>query len=90
MRQSDGVQRREVARLPEAREGFVLLPRRWVVERRCAWTGRYHRLARDDEQLAHTLASMPVMAFGTLLLTRVVEGIFKVHHTPWLLLSYYL
>jgi hypothetical protein len=30
MRQSD-----EVARLPEAREGFVLLPRRWVVERRC-------------------------------------------------------
>jgi transposase len=88
MRQSDGVQRREVARLPEAREGFVLLPRRWVVERRCAWTGRCHRLARDDEQLANTLASMHVMAFGTLLLTRVVEGIFKVHHTLWLLLSY--
>jgi hypothetical protein len=31
--------------------------------------GRCHRLARDNEQLANTLVSMHVMAFGTLLLT---------------------
>jgi hypothetical protein len=79
-----------VARLPEAREGFVLLPRRWEVERRCVWMGQRHRLARNNEQLVNTLASMHVMAFGRLLLTRVVECICKVHHTLWLLLSYYL
>jgi hypothetical protein len=76
-----------VARLPEAREGFVLLPRRWVVEGHCAWTGQCYGLARDDEQLANTLASMHVMAFGTLLLTWVVEFIFNMYHTLWVLLS---
>jgi hypothetical protein len=78
----------DVARLPEFREGFGLLPRRWGVARRCVWTGRCHRLARNDEQLVNTLASMHVMAFGRLLLIRVVECIFKVHHTLWLLQSY--
>jgi transposase len=63
----------EVVKRPEARKGFVLLPRRWGVERSFAWTGRCRRLPRDDERLAHTLASMHVVAFGTLLLKRVVE-----------------
>jgi transposase len=31
----------EVVKLPEAKRGFVLLPRRWVVERTCAWTARF-------------------------------------------------
>jgi transposase len=39
--------RLEVVKLPEAKKGFVLLPRRWVVERRFAWTARFRRLARD-------------------------------------------
>jgi transposase len=63
----------EVVKLPEARKGFVLLPRRWVVERSFAWTGRFRRLTRDYERLADTLASMHVVAFGTLLLKRVIE-----------------
>jgi transposase len=63
----------EVVKLPEARKGFVLLPRRWVVERSFAWTGRFRRLARDYEQLANTLASMHVVAFAMLLLKRYVE-----------------
>ena len=33
--------RLEVVKLPAAKRGFVLLPRRWVVERSFAWTGRF-------------------------------------------------
>jgi transposase len=36
--------RLEVVKLPEARRGFVLLPRRWVVERSFAWAARFRRL----------------------------------------------
>ena len=39
--------RLEVVKLPEARRGLVLLPRRWVVERSFAWAARFRRLARD-------------------------------------------
>jgi transposase len=39
--------RLEVVKLPKAKRGFVLLPRRWVVERSFAWTVRFRRLARD-------------------------------------------
>src|SRR5438128_3040658 len=42
----------EVVKLPRAKRGFVLLPRRWVVERTFAWLGRFRRLARDYERLA--------------------------------------
>ena len=35
----------ELVKLPEARQGFVLLPRRWVIERSFAWTSRFCRLA---------------------------------------------
>ena len=45
----------EVVKLPEAKRGFVLLPRRWVVERSFAWTARFRRLASDYERLAATL-----------------------------------
>ena len=45
-----------VVKLPEAKKGFVLLPRRWVVERTFAWMGRFRRLARDFERLAQHLA----------------------------------
>src|SRR6478735_1493858 len=40
-----------VVRPPEAKRGFVLLPRRWVVERSFAWAARFRRLARDYERL---------------------------------------
>jgi transposase len=39
----------EVVKLSEAEKGFVLLPKRWVVERSVGWTGRFRRLARDYE-----------------------------------------
>src|SRR5215212_5571580 len=64
--------RLEVVKLPETKRGFVLLPRRWVVERSFAWTARFRRLARDYERLPETLAGLHVLAFAILLLTRFV------------------
>jgi transposase len=58
----------EVVRLKEAKRGFVLLPRRWVVERSFAWMARFRRLARDYERLPHTFAGLHWLAFITLML----------------------
>jgi transposase len=62
--------RLEVVQHTEAKKGFVLLPRRWVVERSLGWLGRFRRLARDYERLAETLAGWHWLAFLTLLLNR--------------------
>jgi transposase len=51
-----------------AKRGFVLLPRRWVVERTFAWAARFRRLARDYERLATTLAGYHWLAFSLLML----------------------
>jgi transposase len=61
-----------VVRLPEAKRGFVLLPRRWVVERSFGWLARFRRLARDYERTAEALAGWHWVAFTDLMLTRVV------------------
>jgi transposase len=61
----------EVVKHAEAKKGFVLLPRRWVVERSFGWLARFRRLARDYERLAATLAGWHWLAFLTLLLPRL-------------------
>ena len=61
----------EVVKHHEAKRGFVLLPRRWVVERSFAWTARLRRLARDYERLPTTLAGLHFIAFACLMLTRL-------------------
>ena len=53
----------EVVKLPEAKRGFVLLPRRWVVERSFAWATRFRRLVKDYEGYASTLAGLHLVAF---------------------------
>ena len=58
----------EVIKHHEAKRGFVLLPRRWVVERSFAWAARFRRLARDYERLATTLAGYHWLAFAMLML----------------------
>jgi transposase len=64
--------RLEVVTRPAGQRGFVLLPRRWVVERSFAWTARFRRLARDYERLPGTLAGLHLLAFAVLLLRRFV------------------
>jgi transposase len=60
----------QVVKLPEAKRGFVLLPRRWVVERSLAWATRFRRLVKDYERYASTLAGMHVVAFVCVMLAR--------------------
>jgi transposase len=58
----------EVVKLSEAKRGFVLLPRRWVVERSFAWATRFRRLVKDYERYASTLADLHLVAFVCLML----------------------
>jgi transposase len=60
-----------VVKHTEAKTGFVLLPRRWVVERTFGWLGRFRRLARDYERLPETLAAWHWVAFIALMLGRL-------------------
>ena len=60
-----------VVKLEEAKRGFVLLPRRWVVERSFAWAARFRRLARDYERLPSTLTGLHWLAFLTLMLNYI-------------------
>jgi len=62
----------EVVKHTEAKRGFVLLPRRWVVERSFAWAARFRRLARDYERLAETVAGYHFLAFACLMLHRII------------------
>ncbi len=64
--------RLEVIKLPEAKHGFVLLPRRWVVERSFAWAARFRRLAKDYERLPEVVAGLHFLAFVSLMLHRLV------------------
>jgi transposase len=72
--------RLEVVKLPEAKHGFVLLPRRWVVERDFAWASRFRRLARDYERLPSVLAGLHFIAFACLMLHRLIP-VLQVHNT---------
>jgi transposase len=63
----------QVVKLPEAKKGFVLLPRRWVVERSFGWMARFRRLARDYERLPKTLAGLHYLAFAMLMLKNFVS-----------------
>lgn len=63
-----------VVKLAEAKRGFVLLPRRWVVERDFGWMSRFRRLARDQERLAETLRGFHLVAFIMLMTTHALPA----------------
>ena len=52
----------EIVKRPDDSSGFIVLPRRWVVERTFSWFGRNRRLAKDYENLADTLAAFIALA----------------------------
>lgn len=60
----------QVITKPEGQTGFVLLPRRWVVERSFAWCSRFRRLARDHERLSQTLQQLHFVVFACIMLAR--------------------
>ena len=57
---------------PGSKKGFVLLPRRWVVERSFAWATRSRCLVKDYERLPETVAGLHFVAFACLMLARAV------------------
>ena len=69
----------EVVRLPEAKRGFVLLPRRWVVERSFAWATKCRRLVKDDERLHTTLEGLHIVAFACIMLRQFLD-VAQVHN----------
>lgn len=62
-----------VVKLSEATRNFVLLPNRWVVDCRCAWTSRLRRLAYDDARLPQILAGPLFAAFSCRILTHFIH-----------------
>jgi putative transposase len=61
----------EIVRRPEEAKGFVLLRRRWVVERTFGWLGRYKRLSKDYEYLTESSEAMVYAAMINLMLHRL-------------------
>lgn len=72
--QTQGI-RLEVVKLQEAKKGFVLLPRRWVVERSFAWSARFRRLTRDYERLTTSLAGIHWVVFARLMLNSLFSRV---------------
>ena len=65
--------RLEIVKRTDAVKGFVVLPRRWVVERTFSWFGRNRRLAKDYENLANTLAAFLTLAAIQLAIRRLAR-----------------
>ncbi len=66
--------RLEIVKRSDDIMGFLVLPRRWVVERTFSWFGRNRRLAKDFENLAETLATFVTLASIQLILRRLARA----------------
>jgi putative transposase len=53
--------------------GFVVIPRRWIVERTLGWLGRWRRLSKDYEELPEVSQAMVTLAMIRLMLHRLVH-----------------
>ena len=65
--------RMEIVKRTDDMSGFVVLPRRWVVERTFSWFGRNRRLAKDWENLAETLRAFVSLASIQLAVRRLAR-----------------
>lgn len=59
---------------PEIPRGFVVLKRRWVVERTFGWLGRSRRLSKDYERLSESEESWIYIAMLRIMLARLVRS----------------
>ena len=63
--------RLEIVSKPPGQQGFVVIPRRWVVERTFGWLGRNRRLSKDYEEYAETTEAWVYLAMIHLMLRRL-------------------
>ena len=63
----------EIVKRPDDARGFVLLPKRWMVERTFGWLGRYRRLSKDYEALTEVSEAMIYAAMTQLMLRRLTR-----------------
>jgi len=63
-----------VKRSDRAVKGFVVLPKRWIVERTLGWLNRSRRLAKDFEATLESSRAWVMLAIGFLLLRRVARN----------------
>ena len=63
----------EIVKRPEGTKGFLLLPKRWIVERTFAWLARYRRLSKDYEYLTQTSEAMIHAAMIHLMIRRLAR-----------------
>jgi putative transposase len=63
----------EIVKRSDDMKGFVVLPRRWVVERTFSWFGRNRRLNKDYENLVDTLAAFVSVASIQLAIRRLAR-----------------
>ena len=63
----------EVVKRSDQAQGFVVLPRRWIVERTFAWLGRCRRLSKDFETLTRTALAFLRLAMIRLMLRRIAR-----------------
>jgi transposase len=64
----------EIVKRPDGSSGFIVLPRRWLVERTFSWFGRNRRLAKNYENLADTLAAFITLACIQLAIRRLARA----------------
>ena len=64
----------DIVRRCDDAAGFVVLPKRWIVERTFAWLGRYRRLSKDYELLAESSEAMIHLAMIHLMLRRLAPA----------------
>jgi putative transposase len=60
---------------PPYPRGFIVLPRRWVIERTFAWITRKRRMSRDYEFLAETTEALIYVAMIRLMVRRLAKGV---------------
>lgn len=63
----------EIVKRSDQVKGFIVLPKRWIVERTLAWISRYRRLAKDYERLTKTAETMIYLCMTRLMLTRIAR-----------------
>ena len=63
----------EIIKRSDIARGFVVLPKRWVVERTLAWISCHRRLARDFERYARTVAAFVRLAMIRIMLRRLTR-----------------